>query len=73
MVGKWTKHDFLGRSIEKKIRFREQGNIWKGSPVFPGMFETVIRVPFLQGRLLYQFQVFAAVFGKRERYWFVKW
>jgi len=29
--------------------FREQRNVWKGSPVFPdGMFRTEIRVPFVQ-------------------------
>ena len=43
--------------------FREQRNIWKGSPVFPdGMFQKEIRVPFLQSYLWYQFQAFAAVF-----------
>ena len=27
--------------------FQEQGNVWKGSPVFPdGMFQTEIRVPY---------------------------
>ena len=32
--------------------FREQPNIWKGSPVFPdGMYQTEIRVPFLQSHL----------------------
>ena len=36
--------------------FREQRNIWKGSPVFPdGIFQTEIRVLFLQSHLWYQF------------------
>ena len=45
--------------------FREQRNIWKVSTVFRyGMFQTGIRVPFLQSYLLVslQFQSFAAVF-----------
>ena len=42
--------------------FWEQQNIWKGSPVFPdGIFQTEIRVPFLQSHLWYQYQPF---FGK---------
>ena len=33
--------------------FREQRNVWKGSPVFPdGMFQTEIRVPFVQTQSL---------------------
>ena len=43
--------------------FREQRNIWKGSPVFPDeIFQTEIRVPFPQSHLWYQFEAFAAVF-----------
>ena len=48
----------------------EQQNIWKGSPVFPdGIFQTEIRVPFLQSHLWYQFQAFAAVFRYMELIW----
>ena len=36
--------DFSGRFSGK---FQDQGNVWKGSPVFPdGMFQTEIRVPY---------------------------
>ena len=49
---------------------RGQRNILKGSPVLPdGMFQTEIRVPFLQSRLWYQFQAFAAVFWQIELIW----
>ena len=54
--------EFAGRFSEKS---REQRNVWKGTdPVFPfEMFQTEIRVPFLQSHCFwYQFQVFAAVF-----------
>ena len=41
-----SEHDFLVRSSGN---FREQRNIWKGSPVFPDrMFQTEIHVPLLQ-------------------------
>ena len=51
---------------------RGQRNILKGSPVLPdGMFQTEIRVPFLQSRLWYQSQAlaFAAVFWQMELIW----
>ena len=54
---KLMAHDVLGRSHKN---FREQRNIWKGSPVFPeGMFKTEIHCPFLQS-------IFAAVFRSTE-------
>ena len=41
---------------------REQRSIWKGSPVFPnGIFQTEIRVPFLQSHLWYRVLAFAVV------------
>ena len=61
-------HDFW---VLPKENFREQRNIWKGSPVFPdGIFQTEIGVPFLQSHLWYQFQAFAAF--SDERNWFVE-
>ena len=51
--------------------FREQPTTWNGSPVFPdGIFQMEICLPFLQTHLRYQFQAFAAVFGKWN--WFLK-
>ena len=39
-------HDFSLVPVEN---FREKRNVRKGSPVFPdGMFQTEIRVPFVQ-------------------------
>ena len=58
------EHDFLGLPNGK---FREQRNIWKGSPFLEdGTFQTEIRVPIVQGHLWYQFQAFEAVFQKME-------
>ena len=57
------ENDFLGRS--SRI-FREQRNIWKGSPIFPGgIFQTEIRVSVFhvsKHSQEYQFQAFAVVF-----------
>ena len=47
--------------------FREQRKIWKGSPFIQDeIFQTEIRVPFVQGHLWYQFPAFEAVFQKME-------
>ena len=48
---------FLGCFYNKFLakNFRDQRNIWKGSPVFPdGMFQAEICVPFLQSHLWYR-------------------
>ena len=49
---------------------REQRNIWKGSPIFPdGIFQTEIRVPFLQSHLFFDTSFRPSFFGKLN--WFV--
>ena len=46
-------------------KFREKLIIWNVVPVFPdGMFQTEIRVPFLDSHLRYQFQAFATIYLK---------
>ena len=61
ILQKGMVHDFSGRSSGK---FREQRNVWKGSPVFPDrMFQTEIRQYHLfKPNLWYQFQALAAIF-----------
>ena len=51
--------------------FRQQQNIWKGSPVFPdGIFQTEIRVPFLQSIFDTSFRPSRPSFGKWN--WFAQ-
>ena len=69
-VGKKMEDDFWVVPAEN---FWEQGiYIWKSSPVFrEGIFQSDIRVPFLQSHLWYQFQAFAVVFFDKWN-WFVQ-
>ena len=49
---KWNTTFWVSGPMEN---FREQRDIWKGSPVPGGILQTEIRVPFLQSHLWYQF------------------
>ena len=56
---KVNEHDSLVVPAEN---FREQRNIWKGSPVLPDeLFQTKILVPFLQSHT----EIFSIVSGAR--------
>ena len=69
-VGKTQKVVLRAFQPDFPENFWEQQNIWKGSPVFPdGIFQTEIRVPFLQSHLRYQFQAFAAFLRYMELIW----
>ena len=57
--------DFLGRSSGKSAEAMARLNRKSSFPV--GMYQTEICVLFLESRLSYQFQAFAAVFGKWDR------
>lgn len=65
LVGKLTEHDFseLFRVVSVE-NFRDQRNVWKGSPVFPavGIFQTEICVPFPQSHLFIPFLGFRRSF-----------